>query len=296
MRFLLNLLSKYYLYSIVNKKLNQIISLLNEELGLFLSISFGVFLFVLFFQPFPLDRFDFNNKLLFIAGLGAIIFVFMGIVRVVFPWIIQKYQNNNPQNVFPFYMSGFIILTLSSVAFAFYLHYVGFVGISFYIMFKVILICLAPIVTLRLYDEIDELRHQNETLIVEKKIIQKQVEKYEEDYLNKSIEFVSENNTENLNLLIADVAFVKSADNYVEIVYKEGENFKKKLIRNTLKNIEQQIKPYSNFIRCHRICIVNMHWIEKLNRNYNTHWLTIKGFEEQIPVSRQYLLKLKETL
>ena len=296
MRFLLNLLSKYYLYSIVNKKLNQIISLLNEELGLFLSISFGVFLFVLFFQPFPLDRFDFNNKLLFIAGLGAIIFVFMGIVRVVFPWIIQKYQNNNPQNVFPFYMSGFIILTLSSVAFAFYLHYVGFVGISFYIMFKVILICLAPIVTLRLYDEIDELRHQNETLIVEKKIIQKQVEKYEEDYLNKSIEFVSENNTENLNLLIADVAFVKSADNYVEIIYKEGENFKKKLIRNTLKNIEQQIKPYSNFIRCHRICIVNMHWIEKLNRNYNTHWLTIKGFEEQIPVSRQYLLKLKETL
>lgn len=193
-------------------------------------------------------------------------------------------------------MSGFIILALSSVAFAFYLHYVGFVSISFYIMFKVVLICLAPPVALGLYDSNNDLRQQNELLIFEKKIIQKQIEKYEEDYLNKSIEFSSDNSLENLTLLIADIAFIKSADNYVEIVYKESDNFKKKLIRNTLKNIEQQIKQYSNFIRCHRICIVNMHYIEKLNTSYNSHWLTIKGYNEQIPVSRQYLLKLKEAL
>jgi DNA-binding LytR/AlgR family response regulator len=95
--------------------------------------------------------------------------------------------------------------------------------------------------------------------------------------------------------LIADVAFIKSADNYVEIVYVEGDTYKKKLIRNTLKNIELQIKQYSNFIRCHRISIVNFHFIEKLNSNYGNHWITIKGYEEHIPVSRQYLLKLKES-
>ena len=149
---------------------------------------------------------------------------------------------------------------------------------------------------LRLYTAVKELRQQNESLINEKKIIQKQVERYEEDYLNKSVEFISESSSEKLNLLIADIAFIKSADNYVEIVYKEGDNFKKKLLRNTLKNIEQQIKPYSNFIRCHRVCIVNAHYIEKLNRNYGNHWLTIRGYSEPIPVSRQYLLKLKETL
>ena len=158
------------------------------------------------------------------------------------------------------------------------------------------IICLAPSVALRLNDMIQGLRIQNEALIIEKKIIQKQLEKYEEDYLNKSIEFISESRNENLNLLIADVAFIKSADNYVEIAYMEGSDLKKKLLRNTLKNIEQQIKPYSNFIRCHRICIVNLHFIEKLNTSYNNHWLTIKGFNEQIPVSRQYMLKLREAL
>jgi DNA-binding LytR/AlgR family response regulator len=282
----------------MNKKLNQLVKSLSEKLGLFLSISFGVFLFVLFFQPFPLNRFDSNNTLLFVAGLGAIVFIFMVLVRITFPWLIRN--NNNQQGnfepVLPSYISGFFILALSSVAFAFYLHYVGFVSFSFYSTFKVVLICLAAPVALGLYDTINDLKQQNELLIFEKKIIQKQIEKYEEDYLNKSIDFASENSNETLNLLVGDVALIKSADNYVEIIYKDDGNFKKKLIRNTLKNIELQIKQYSNFIRCHRICIVNMHFIEKLNKDYSSNWLTIKGYNEQIPVSRQYLLKLKESL
>ena len=280
----------------MNKKINELSYLLKEDLGLLLSICFGIFLFILFFQPFPLSRFDFNNRLLFVSGLAGIVFLFMFLIRIVFPWLIKNFGPDNYESAFPDYLDSFIMLALSSVAFAFYLRYVGFVPISFYIMFRVVLICLAVPVILKLYDTVKELKQQNESLIYEKKSIQKQIEKYEKDYLNKSIRFVSENNTEELNLLIADVVFIKSADNYVEIVYKEDENFKKKLIRNTLKNIEQQTRPYSNFIRCHRICVVNTHHIEKLNKSYNNHWLTIKGYNEQIPVSMQYLLKLKEIL
>jgi hypothetical protein len=280
----------------VNVKLNQLVKSLSEKLGLFLSISFGVFLFVLFFQPFPFERLDSNNTLIFVSGLGAIIFMSMVLARLTFPWLLKSNKQDNFEPVIPAYASGFIILALSSVAFAFYMHYVGYVKLSFFIMFKVALICLAPAIILGIYDTMYMLRQQNELLIFEKKIIQKQIEKYEEDYLNKSIEFNSDNNSENLTLLIADVILIKSADNYVEIVYKDDGNFKKKLIRNTLKNIELQIKQYSNFLRCHRICIVNMHYIEKLNTNYNSHWLTMKGYNELIPVSRQYLLKLKEAL
>jgi hypothetical protein len=280
----------------MNKKFNRFVQLLNKELRLLLSISFGIFLFTLFFQPFPLERFDFNNRLLFIAGFGAIIFLFMFLLRVAFPWMIQKSHQNGNEPVLTSYLSGFIILTLSAIAFTFYLRYVGLVSISFYIVFKVVLICLVPPVALKLYDVNEELIQQNESLISERKIIQKQVEKYEEDNLNKSIEFISETSTENLILLIAEVIFIQSADNYVEIAYMDGEYFKKRLIRNTLKNIELQIKQYSNFIRCHRTCIVNLHYVEKLNLDYSSHWITIKGYKERIPVSRQYLLKLKEAL
>jgi hypothetical protein len=282
----------------MNSKLNQLKNLVKNDLGLFLSISFGVFLFILFFQPLPVDRFDFNNRLIFVAGFGAIVFLFMLLVRIIYPWIIQnKDQNKDEIFVVPNpNMGAFSIFVLSSIAFGFYLHYVGLASISIYTMFKGVLICLAPPVILRLYDSYRELKQQNESLLKERKKIQQQVEKYEEDYQNKSIEFISENTAERLTLPIAEVAFIKSADNYVEIVYKEGDDFKKKLIRNTLKNIEQLIKPYSIFIRCHRICIVNTLYIDKLNRNINNHWLTIKGFDEHIPVSRQYILKIKENL
>lgn len=278
------------------KKLDQFIDFLRKDLGLFLSITFGIFLFVLFFEPFPLQKFDFNDRLIFIAGLAAIVWLFMVLVRIPLQLIMRLHEQEDREWILPAFLGDFITLALSSVAMAFYLRYVGSVSITFHIMFKVVLICLAVPVILRLSDLINGLKQKNFSLINEKKTIQKQIEKYEEDYLNKSIEFTSDNNTENLTLLIAEVACIKSADNYVEIVYREGDIFKKKLLRNTLKNIEHQIKAYTNFIRCHRICIVNTHFVEIIHRNGNNHWISLKGYDETIPVSRQYLLKLKETL
>jgi hypothetical protein len=281
---------------IVNVKLNEYIILLRQKFGLFLSIVFGIFLFVLFFQPFTIEQFDFNNRLLFVGGIAAIIFTAMVLIRVIFVRLFEKYEHKYPEYELPGYFGSFLIWIISTVALAFYLRFVGNVEITFYSMFKIALISLAPPTILRVYDNFIELKQENKWLKKEKQHAEKMVEKYQEDYQNQSIEFISDNNTENLNLLIKDVAFIKSADNYVEIVYKEDDTFKKRLIRNTLKNIELQIKPFANFNRCHRTSIVNTHFIEKLRKNYNNHWLTIKGYDEEIPVSRQYLIKLKEVL
>ena len=101
---------------------------------------------------------------------------------------------------------------------------------------------------------------------------------------------------QNFVLQVSDIAAIRSADNYVEIIYLENDTLKSKLLRNTLKNIEQQLKPYPNFIRSHRTSIVNAQYISKLYRDGNNYSLIINGFNEQIPVSRQYLLKLKESI
>lgn len=277
-------------------KFNRLINLLGTKFQLILSISLGVFLFVIFFQPFPAEKFDFSNQLIFDAGIGAIIFLLMFLLRIIFSFALSENDQNVEKNILSSYMESPLIVALCSVAIAFYLRYVGSVSISFHIVIKIILICLAASVIMIINDRYKELTRQNASLINERKLIQNQIEKYEEENLNKSIEFISESGTENLVLPVAEVVFIQSADNYVEIAYREDNRVRKKLIRNTLKNAELQIKKYSNFIRCHRTCIVNRHYIEKLNRDYSSHWLTIKGYEEKIPVSRQYLLKLKEAL
>lgn len=225
-----------------------------------------------------------------------IVFLLLIIVKGFLHFLFQDTDDAERQPPFPHFISNFMLFILSSVAFAFYLRYVGSVHITFFIMVKICVICLVAPVTLWLYDLIGKLKTYTVALIKEKKHIQKLLEKYEEDYLNKTVDFISENGKETLPLLISEVVLIKSADNYVEVVYKELDGFKKKLIRNTMKGIEQQIKMYSNFIRCHRACIVNTHFIESLHKNYSSFYLSLRKYEEKIPVSRQYLLKIREVV
>ncbi len=280
----------------MNRKLSQFVSMLKAALGLFLSISFGVFLFVLFFEPFPLNGFDVNNSTVFVAGMAAIAFIIMSLVRITLPWLIQKYDQHQFDQLLPPYANSFIIYVLTLASFTLYVRFVGAIPWSIAIMFKLAILSLAPPVSLWLHDLIKDLKKQNKALHDEVEIAEGKVEKYEDDVMIKPIEFISESGSDSLKLLIADVAFIKSADNYVEVVFKENELFQSKLIRNTLKNIEIQLRPYSNFVRCHRICIVNTHFIERLQREENNYWLHIKSYDERLPVSRQYLLKLKEII
>ena len=280
----------------MGNKLDQLIFLIKKNLGLYLSISFGIFFFILFFQLFPLEKFDISNSLLFAAGLAAIIYLFLILIRIILPLFTSTNEEIYFKHLIHSTIDDIIIWVLSSVSVAFYLRYVGSVSISFYMMFKVIIICLVPPLILRVYDRFKMLRQQNELLINEKERILQKAEEYEEHSRNKSIEFISEYGTENVKLPITDIVLLKSADNYVEIVYTEDDVLKKKMVRNTLRFIEQQLRPYSNFIRCHRTAIVNNNYIAKLTRTLGNYVLIIKGYNQQIPVSRQYLLKIKEVL
>lgn len=272
------------------------IKLFNERLRLFLAISTGIFLFILFFQPFPLDRYDLNNTLLFVAGFGGIMFLLMFLVFILVAWIITRDLSSEVQTSSLKVLIEFMYIALCTVALTFYLRYVGSVTITFFVVFKTVLICFIPPVTARLYDMFRRLKEENDTLRSQKMVAQEQVYRYEEEILNKTVQFVSGDKSEILALKVAEIALVRSADNYVEVIFKDGENFKRSLIRNTLKNIELQLKDYSYFIRCHRTSVFNKYFVEKLSRSYNNHWITIKGFTEKVPVSRQYIIAVREAL
>jgi len=280
----------------MKKIANQLIQLLNDELLLFLSISFGIFLFVLSFQPFPHDEFDFYYRLLFKLGLGAIVFLFMFLVRILYPCLMGRVTQRQNEITISSFASGIVIWVLSSLAFICYLKYVGFVSISGSIVYKVVLISLVPPVVLFVYDRVRKLTLKNESLVVEKEKIQRQFSKNEEDYQDLSIDFVSGVNGGRLSFLLGKILFIKSANNYVEVHYLNEDKIEKKLVRNTLTNIELQVEPYSGLIRCHRTCIVNTQHIEKFNGNCNDRTLTIAGYNKQIPVSRRYYLQVKEAL
>lgn len=276
--------------------INQLNQLLKANLKLALSISFGVFLFLIFYEPFDVAIFDYNNWLIFKAGLSVIVFILIFIVRVGFPWFIKKDIDETAKPEVLYKLGGVILFVLCSVSFTFYLYYIGQVDITFDVMLNVAFICIVPSIVLWLNDRFKRLIIQNESLYSNKKLLEKKIEKYEADIQNTSIELISDSGVDVFETQLANILVIQSADNYVEIFYKEGEDIKKKLLRNTLRNIESQLESYSNFVRCHRSFLVNTLQIEKLQRDENKNWLTIKGFNQKIPVSRHYLIILKDFL
>lgn len=255
-----------------------------------------MFLFVLFFEPFNVNTFSNNNKPVFIVGLGAIVFLSIFCIRVVFFDFFERISNSIPGLAKNINFNGLVIFVLSCIALTFYLKYVGNLSINFLIMFKIIFICIPPPVILKINDSLSRSKTNIDNLLKDINLLQKKIEEYEKFYRNKSIAIISENGTERIELLISDILLVRSADNYVEIIYKTKEGTKKKLIRNTLKNIEYQTSQFSNFGRCHRTCIVNFLDVHSLERKQNNYWLRLTSYPDLVPVSRQYLSLIKEII
>jgi uncharacterized integral membrane protein len=280
----------------MNSQLSQIIEGSKERLRLFLSIGLGIFMFMLFFEPFSIFLSDLNKRLVFLVGLTGIFFVLMMLVYVVISHFFARSRSPIKESFLSSYVTGFILMVLSSIALTFYLRYVGMVNMSFFTFFKILVISMVPPVTISLHDTIQNLKAHNAALILAREKERKRVERYEDEFLSKTVELSAEGGRDTFKVVVSDIIYVVSADNYVEIVFKENEHFEKKLLRNTLKNLQLLLSPYSNFIRCHRTCLVNIHFIDQLRKNYNNYWISLKGTDQKLPVSRQYLLRVREVM
>lgn len=253
-----------------------------------------VFLFVLFFQPFTTEVFDFENKLLFFAGFGLICLISLLVAQILFQKSLIQNDNNIADNSFINTLYYFTITTIISLGFVFYLRYVGGITSTFTLVFRIIIVGAAIAASINIHKLLLSLSYDYQQLLVEDRAIKDKLKKFSENYANRFIQFISENDSDNFRILVSDLVYIKSADNYIEIGYNEGNEVKKRLIRSTLKNAEQQLMEYNNFIRTHRTSIVNIQYLEKLNKNFNTYWLSLINSKESIPVSRQYLIAVRE--
>lgn len=277
-------------------RLDQFFNLTKKYFKIYLGIGISVFLFILFFQPFAIEKLDFENKLLFIAGFGIIIIVILFLNQIIFQHLLSQKEKDETTDSLISSLYYFSLTGLTSLAFIFYLRYVGLGEISLYIVAKVVFICISLPVTIHLRNKIDLYQQRIKSLQQENQSFQNKLKRFYENDKNKFVELISENESENFQIQVSNIVFVKSADNYVEVGFQNEGEVKKKMIRNTLKNVESQLRKFNNFIRTHRTSLVNIDFIEKLNKNFNTYWLSLDNTNETIPVSRQYLLSVKNML
>ena len=106
---------------------------------------------------------------------------------------------------------------------------------------------------------------------------------------SRIINFFDDKDELQLSLRIDHIYFIESAENYVNIHYRNKENTERFTLRSTLKKQQEKLEKFG-FIRCHRSYLVNFDNIMLLRKDKNGPYLDF-GVPDmpQIPVSKTYL-------
>jgi hypothetical protein len=92
---------------------------------------------------------------------------------------------------------------------------------------------------------------------------------------------------EELNFFPDQFIYAESDGNYTAFHLKLDNQVKKKIIRNSISNIEQQLSPIPFLFRTHRAFIVNIKMVDSQKGNTLGYRIKLSGIEDEIPVSRQ---------
>ncbi len=99
---------------------------------------------------------------------------------------------------------------------------------------------------------------------------------------------LTEAGSRKIKVAVSDLLFFKADDNYVEIYIKTSNGFRKELFRQTLKNIQDQLKNQEHFARIHRSYLVNLS--THFDKDANLRHITYKAGDASwtLPVSKNY--------
>jgi len=279
----------------IRNYLRQPYPLFENRLKIIISISLFIALFMLIFQPFGVSNYSGENKLFFESGYGAVTFIVLIIDLFVFPlfldewfipqkWTVLKQMIWQAWILFSIGLGNFLYSSLFlKFAFGFYAFFI--------FQFYTLVVGIIPVLIITIL-------HQNALLSENLKIANeinsdlnlhtvKQVP-------DERVKITAENNKDKIEMNQSDFIYIGSTGNYVQVFYMAKDEIKSALIRNTLKQIEEQVKDCTSIIKCHRAFLVNRDRILHVKGNSQGLRLVLRDTSEEIPVSRNYSKSLKE--
>jgi DNA-binding LytR/AlgR family response regulator len=109
------------------------------------------------------------------------------------------------------------------------------------------------------------------------------------------IAFPDEKGELRISLMLENLLYIESADNYVTIFYLNKSKLSHYLLRNSLKWIDENLTQETALVRCHRSCIVNLDNVKVLQKTKNGIFLELDAINTpDIPVSKTYYNQVME--
>lgn len=102
--------------------------------------------------------------------------------------------------------------------------------------------------------------------------------------------------SETVTLQIEDLLYIEVIGNYVKVCHlKEGE-VHTDMLRNTSKQIEEQLQQCETIVRCHRSFLINISHVEQIVSKSGSMHIQIRHCNDMIPVSRSNMSQVKEII
>jgi hypothetical protein len=295
-------------------------------------IVFGIYYFLFFyiFQPFKVDYFltDTVQTTYHYAIFGLIVFFSLSCCVVILPNLFPKHFL--PEN-FTFRRFCFLVafgLALTSTLNYFNLSYfinleghaLAFDNFLFKLVLPTIFFTTFPLIifTLLLFDKLTEKENEKlskqtqleevsldddafENSIFEDKALQNNTLEGTPQYENALepiiYRFGDTNNKKVFKIASQNLFYITSAQNYVEIHYRNREDKLSRLVlRNSLKAIEEELNldMKTALIRCHKAFIINREKVIDFGGAIKTGHFILAEIEESIPISRNKYTELEQ--
>jgi DNA-binding LytR/AlgR family response regulator len=163
--------------------------------------------------------------------------------------------------------------------------------INFYTVIKLVLTAILPISVLIIIN-------QNNMLRSHLKLAEELNKKLKEHKLiqDKIIHFTSNYQKDSLAIKISTLLFIRSANNYIEVFWKDGDKIKNQMVRCSMSITEEIVKEHKFIFKCHRSFIVNINYIERFEGNSQGYKLFFENVNFPIPVSKSSASKLQELI
>ena len=264
---------------------------LNHNTKIIFFTSIGVFGFLFLFQPFSIDTLPVKEKFYLIAGLSVITFLSLSLNLLIIPSLVPKAFSSNNWNIKKEILWDIWILITTLGGYFLLNNSMGVMNFGFYLFVKLILVAVIPL-------SVWIIVNHNKMLRANLKLADELSKKLKE---NKSIQdkmvyFNSDYQKDSLAIKVSFLLLIRSANNYIEVFWKEGETCSESI--GSLQRCweEEALKDHKFIFKCHRSFMVNINYIDKIEGNSQGYKLIVENLDFPIPISKNTIVKLKELI
>jgi len=281
----------------IKQYLNQPYPLFGRSWKIILAMGLFISFFLVLFEPFGLSSFQNKYRLYYEIGYGVVTSLTLLVHYFAFPFLFQKefidskwtVKKQIVWQIWILFSIGFANFLYSS----FFFHFLNNIKAFLYYQFYTLSVGIIPVVVITVWNN-------NRLLARNLKI----ANAYNNDIAAKATSLpgeekvclMGENSKDKLDVNSSDLIYITSIGNYIQVFYQTEKTLKSILLRNTLKQAEDQLKENHFMIKCHRAFLVNKNKIVQVKGNSQGLRLVLEGTEEEIPISRNLSKNLMDII